>query len=515
MIKTRTPVARTGPQDKMPAALAREPEALPDSAPVTSPFAVGEAQPAPQIPNNFCILPFVSAQVRANGSVSVCCLNTEAARDSAHDELYLYKSTFREALDSEYFTSLKKTFLAGERPKSCQRCFDDDDIGVRSRRKNENENHAHWIKPVLEGKAPSQPVVFDLNMGTLCNLKCRTCGPASSSKWVQESLDLFKEDHLPRDSKELKEMPVEESRKILLTWQDKSPDFYSSMKSWMPEAERLEFFGGEPMLSKHHLDLVRESVRSGASKKQILRYATNGTVVTDELMDDLWPKFREIHLNVSVDGLKKQFEYIRFGAKWDALLENINRYRKVPSISAVGINITVSIFNIYYLPEMYIFWEKSGLVKDKSMKSSFASHWKNLKAKVIPSAAQNVGLFARDLLINENNYVRNPERFDIRSMPLALKEKVKEKFARFRPRLHPDLQVELDSALAVMFSEDLSAYWPRFIESVWFHDGYRKQSFAEYFPEFHQLAVDAGLWYDYQTQPELFFTREQLAAIQH
>lgn len=469
------------------------------------------------LPANFCVLPFVSAQVRATGSLSVCCMNTDSARDSDHNEMYLYKHPLKAAVSSAYFRNLKRAFLAGERPASCQRCFDDDDIGVRSRRKNENVNHAHWLKPILSGHAPAQPVVFDLNLGTLCNLKCRTCGPASSSKWVQESVDLFGEDHLPRDSEELRRMPVEESRKILMGWQNTTPDFYATMADWMPTAERLEFFGGEPMLSKQHLELVRKSVREGTAGKQVLRYATNGTVVADEIVEKLWPYFREVHLNVSVDGLGAQFEYIRSGAKWETLLKNLEAYRRSPSVSAVGINITVSPFNIFYLPEMLVFWEKKGLVESRNPshdRPSWAGVWDRLRVRAaLLWAGRNYRV--RDMLVNENNYVRTPERFDIRILPKVLKEKVDQKFQRFIPDIHPDLQVELRSALAVMHSEDLSALWPKFIESVWFHDNYRGESFAKCFPEFHAEAVAAGVWYDYKKQPEYFFSAEQLIALGH
>lgn len=468
-----------------------------------------------KIPENFCVLPFVSTQVRANGSLSACCQNADSARDANHDEMLLYKDSFRAGLKSDYFKSLKKDFLAGKRPASCQRCFDEDDMGVRSRRKNENENHSHWIQPILQGKAPEQPVVFDLNLGTLCNLKCRTCGPASSSKWVQESVDLFGEDHLPRDNRELRQMPVEESRKIMLNWQDQSPDFYSTLESWLPQAERIEFFGGEPMLSKHHLNLVRKSVKSGFAKDQIIRYATNGTVVSDELVNSIWPNFFDVHLNVSVDGLEQQFEYIRYGAKWEKLLENIESYRRTPNVSAVGINITVSTFNIFYLPELFLFWEKKGLVSSRTPRLTPSGWRERLHFSYLKIRRYFRGGEIRDLLVNENNYVHIPERFDIRILPPALKQKVKEKFETFLPRLHPELQKELLAALTKMFSADLSQYWPKFIESVWFHDNYRKQSFAACFPEFHAAAVAAGVWYNYKTQPEHFFSREELVRLGH
>ena len=418
--------------------------------------------------DNFCVLPFVSMQIRSDSTLSACCMNGGSAKTKTGDDVYLYRDSLEEAVKSDYFVDLRNTLERGERHWSCGRCYSDDDIGIRSRRKNENENHAHWIENIKRGVYPDHPLVFDLNLGSLCNLKCRICGSTSSSKWVQEYVDLFGEDHIPRGNAELRAMPVEESRALLMNWPEKNPEFYVTLRKWMANAERLEFFGGEPMLNKRHFELLRQAVEMGGAKNQVLRYATNGTVFPEEIVEKYWPHFKEIHLNISVDGIGRQFEYQRFGANWEKVLANVERYKRLGFVKWVSINISVSTFSIYNLPDYHQFWNERGIQ------------------------------------VNLNNYVTDPERFDIRILPPALKEKVRQKYEPYFSKVIPSSRQELEAALQFMFSEDRSKAWPRFLESVWFHDGYRKQFFGDFFPDIYRHAKDAGLWYDYATQKEYF-----------
>jgi sulfatase maturation enzyme AslB (radical SAM superfamily) len=196
---------------------------------------------------------------------------------------------------------------------------------------------------------------------------------------------------------------------------------------------------------------------------------TNGTIFPEEAAKDLWPHFKKVCVNISVDGLGRQFDYQRFGANWEKVSANIERYRNTSSVTLVHVYVSISIFTAYYLPEIFAHWAKLGVM-------------------------------------NFVSFVAQPDRFDVRSLPKELKAKISAKFLAHRNELPELSRSYLDQVDAYMNSEDREGLWAKAIESIWFHDGYRKQSFAATFPEFHREAMNLDLWWDYATQKERFFS---------
>lgn len=409
--------------------------------------------------------------LRADATVGVCCLNGGSVEGKPGEDLYLYDGKLQGAFQSKFFQEIRESMERGERHPSCQACWGVEDMGLQSKRQLDNEIYAHRVREWQEGKALAQPIDMSLNLGTLCNLKCRVCSSGSSSRYAQEYLDLFGEDHIPRRSAYMRSLPDEEVRALTVNWPYKNQEMTDTIFQWLPEMERMEFLGGEPFLNKKHFEIVREAVKRGLAPRQTLRYVTNGTIFPEELARDVWPHFKAINVNVSADGIGPHFEYQRHGAKWDEAVANIERYRKISNVYLVQVYLNISMFSIYYLPEIFSFWHSRG----------------------IHVCTQ---------------HILNPERLNVRVMPKELKERVKAKLLGDLPRLPEKYQLEIKLAVDYMMSEDHSHLWPRFIESVWFHDNYRKEDFAATFPEFNLEMLELGIWYDYTTQKEYFFPNE-------
>lgn len=416
---------------------------------------------------NFCILPFTTMLVRADSTTSCCCMNSGTAITNEGDPVFLYKDSLEEAFQSPFLQDLRRSMLADERHPSCATCWNQEDAGIVSKRQADNFLLRHWVEKVLAGEPPAGPIDLSLNLGTLCNLKCRICGSVSSSRWPQEYLELFGEDHLPRNNDYIRSMSPEESRALMVNWPYRDPRFTDTLMKWLPMVERMEFLGGEPFLNQKQFEITRKAVELGCSKKQEVQFVTNGTIFPEEAARDLWPHFKEVCVNVSVDGLGKQFEYQRYGANWERVSAHIERYRKTPGVNRVQVYVSISVFTAYYLPEIFAYWAKLG----------------------IP---------------NFISIVTNPHRLDVRSVPPALKKIISQRFAEGKAGLPKEAVSFLDQVEAFMYEFDQSELWPRTIESIWFHDRYRKQSFAETFPEFHAEALRLGLWWDYEKEKERF-----------
>ena len=243
---------------------------------------------------------------------------------------------------------LREEFLAGKQPKTCRRCWAEEASGKTSKRLNHMQVKQPMIVPLLNFTTlePKNFLYLDLKLGSICNLKCRICGPAVSSKWAQESL---------------MQIPYEQRKthpnKIYLIegeWPRTSQTFWPEVYKLIPKIKFLDFTGGEPFLIKEHFDLLKHSVEQGTSKYQHLFYNTNGTIFP-EGAEELWKNFKRVEIAFSVDALGEQFELERSGAKWEEVNANIQKFRelrsRLPHIE-LQVSATVSIQNVYYLPEM-------------------------------------------------------------------------------------------------------------------------------------------------------------------
>ncbi|MGZ3669898.1 MAG: twitch domain-containing radical SAM protein [Bdellovibrionota bacterium] len=408
-------------------------------------------------PETFCILPWINLEVRADGRVAPCCLNTQVVpHANGSGDYYLYKDSIEEAYASPHLNRLRQNLKSGIKDKSCERCWVSEANGIESKRQRENIHHQGEVKEILGAPERSrQPKRVDIKLGTFCNLKCRICCPSSSSKWTEEFVGMYGEDLIPRENDELKKLTADESRARIASWVDKGAGFWTSMEKWLPEMKGFEFFGGEPFLNRRHFELLKKSVDEGHAAHQSLHYNTNGTVYPTEAVETIFPHFQRLTIFFSIDGLGAQFEYQRKGAQWDKVVENIEKIR-ANTKAYVGIGITVGVFNIYYLPEFLDYW-----------------------------LAKKTPVFL--------NLVFSPDHFDVRAMPPELKRRVAEKLRRVdSTRYESILLTSFEGVISFMLSEDRSQYWPDFLTSVRRHDQYRGDSFSATFPEFHALIEDAA-----------------------
>ena len=80
---------------------------------------------------------------------------------------------------------------------------------------------------------------------------------------------------------------------------------------------------------------------------------------------EYWKQFKQVVLGMSLDGMGERAEYIRNGIKWNVIEQNI---RTIAEISRENRNIsqhispTVSIMNVYTLPEMHKYFVENSLI---------------------------------------------------------------------------------------------------------------------------------------------------------
>jgi organic radical activating enzyme len=240
---------------------------------------------------------------------------------------------------------LRQDFLAGNKPSTCQRCWDEEAAGRTSKRINSRIRLKEYYNLVdFQNINPNQLWFIDLKLGNICNLKCRICGSWSSSKWAKEEID-----YVP----ELENRKEHLAYKFLQdgAWPRETEVFWDNLKTLLPNIKYFEFTGGEPFLIEQHFDLLRSAVEHDHAKNIEIHYNTNGTVFPEQA--ELWANFKHVEIAFSIDNLGARFEYERYGADWTEVQENIAKFTAMRSNKiSTQLCTTMNIQNVYYLPEL-------------------------------------------------------------------------------------------------------------------------------------------------------------------
>jgi organic radical activating enzyme len=268
------------------------------------------------------------------------------------------KTTINTASILEFWNSNDRQHMIndlnnGIKIPDCKACWQEEDAGKESKRIRDNKIHANSITGT-----DMLPVVMDLSMGNLCNIKCRICSPTHSTPWMIEEASI----DFPKD----KQRYLKQSR-----WQIVKDSFdYENKFLWdditalLPNVTKFDFAGGEPFYIEKHWSIVKKCVENGWSKKQHIHYNTNGTIYPEKYMP-LLEEFKIVDIQISSDGIGKKFEYCRHPAVWEEVEENIDKFISAKNNSKtewlLSACISVSAFNIYDFFETFEHYASKGI----------------------------------------------------------------------------------------------------------------------------------------------------------
>jgi MoaA/NifB/PqqE/SkfB family radical SAM enzyme len=304
------------------------------------------------------MLPWVSIETSPVGTVRPCCMAHEEITDENGKIYDLNQTDLETVYKSQYMQNLRQDFRNGEKPATCNRCWDEEAAGRISKRMNsrlrlkEQYERVDWTND-----NPDQLWFVDLKLGNICNLKCRICGSWSSSKWAAEEMAYVRA--VGKDPRAHQAYTWLKQG----NWPRETSTFWENMRSLLPNIQYLEFTGGEPWLIKEHFDLLRHAVDLGVSKNIDIHYNTNATQNPGGYWD-LWKQFGRVDIAFSIDNVGNRFEYERYGANWqeaNIIIDETHIMKKmsVPNITT-QLCFTVNIQNVYYLDELLAWADTKG-----------------------------------------------------------------------------------------------------------------------------------------------------------
>ena len=371
-----------------------------------------------------------------DGSAMLCCLSKENLTDKDGQLANIRKDSILDIMNGKKSIEIREALENGIRHPNCSRCWDEEDAGVASKRIRDNLKHNDIIDEF-------DLKLLELNLGTTCNLKCRICGPWSSSQWNKEyyNLGLWK-----GDKSKFKEWVS----KFNHSYTDDS-SIWEELKKNIHSIKQIDMYGGEPFMVGKQWEILQFSIDNGYSKNQILHFNTNGTHFDEEKIK-IMKEFKEVYISISIDGIEKQFEYQRHPAKWDEVLNNLKKFKEIFDETPgwfLNVCITVNMHNILYL--------------------------------------DNILNFFRNLEIDTYlNYLHESPAWNIKNLREDIKQVINKKYEG--AKTHGDDLKKLKEATNFMnLSLSNKEHWDRFISFTASLDNNRNETFKDTFPEFYNL----------------------------
>ncbi len=362
----------------------------------------------------FCIYPFVAVSTTPTGNIKPCC----RAYDNGIGNIN--NNSLKEIWNNDSFKNLRKQLLNGEKSDLCKTCWNHEDIGVRSMRQR-----SLWLlkrqidqldKLDDQYTMPFEITMFEAKLSNICNLKCRMCSPEDSSALFND----WKK--LKSIAPHLKDKNNSNLNFSILKWN--SEKFWNEFQEIASHLTVLHFAGGEPLVDDSHYKIM--DIVEPYAKNIQLDYATNLTVLNYKKYNliDIWKKFKQIELSISLDGIDNIYNYIRQHGNYNKVKDNIKELQKYKIINKFTGHCVVQIYNIFSL------------------------------TKIIDE-------FIEDLNINVIlNALHGPKYLDMQILPKHIKEELTENLENYRNNIknktHPNWTDDIKQTMIRQVTEQIS-----------------------------------------------------------
>lgn len=249
---------------------------------------------------NFCPIPWTGFMYNFDGTVKNCIRNQTPIGN-------LKDNSLTEILQGEVNLTTKHNMIYNKPGPTCDVCYD---LEKDTKGFDIISDRVFYLKELKDVNLNTYKSIDSFNLSTIdirwnntCNFSCVYCSPEFSSKWATELNITF--DAVPQHR-------------------------YQQLKNYVFEnASQLKHVylaGGEPLLMKENLELLQLLKEKNSDVN--LRINTNLSKV-DTRIFDLICEFKNVHWIVSVETIEQEYEYIRWGGKWQDFVDNLTTISKL------------------------------------------------------------------------------------------------------------------------------------------------------------------------------------------
>ncbi len=378
--------------------------------------------------NNACIIPWIHINVETDGNVYPCCAYEGKPMGN------LNQNNIEQIWTSTDYINLRHEMLNNLIPEGCRGCYQVEKLGGQSKRQRENQLREHLMHLVTDGTPSFNLKYIDLRFSNICNFKCRYCNPVASHS-------------ISAEYKQLKWFKQYDTDVLKFNKENIIEHLYKNIN----ELEEIYFCGGEPLLMDEHYEFLEKLIES-KNTNLILRYSTNLSKLKykNKNILEYWKHFSNVKVYVSLDHYGSKLEYIRNGAIWEEILENIKILSRRNNIE-LKIAGTVSIFNILDLPEIFETFKNLNIIESK-----------------------NIGLA---------NLVKEPRYYNVQSLNPLIKKEAESRLLSYFPE---DEMTKMMCKYIVNYMNQADTWEEsreEFVKITNILDNKRKENFLETFPE--------------------------------
>lgn len=380
--------------------------------------------------DTFCSMAWLHQFIDPTGRVKPCCRFEEKHRPPTHN---LQTKKLEEVFHGNWMDNIRQQMLEGKRINGCTRCYQEEDSGKRSLRQRYNQSK---LLPIDQLVNLAQPRLrwIELAISNDCNLACRMCDSRYSWKWFDEEKEIF--------------------GKTLNTKKHSQSDI-SNVFPFLHDLVHLKFTGGEPLLTKSHWTLIDKMLTERHCGDVFLNYSTNCTLSPKETWLEKWSKFKSVEFALSFDSHNpEESEYIRWPAKYPTT-ENVTKQFLALNTDknyTVLLRSTISILNVWYMPETLLWWIKND---------------------------------PRETSIMNPTHLTHPSYLSVTVLPRHIKNRISEKFDKFND--NPTIRTHLSYINNYMNSNDDSHLLPTLKNYLDKTDNHRNQNFKNSYPHFNDM----------------------------
>lgn len=295
-----------------------------------------------------CPLPYMAVDV-FNKKFSPCC--------HVNKELFSSYLTIEDYYQSKELKILQNNLASGFKDPCCNECWKNEDAGIMSMRQSVLQDRSFQANKINQIK---------LHTGNTCNLACMMCFPSISNTWNKLWINSQYPEEFVKEGHEHYDQQIE-----------------NYIKNHIDDILFIETLGGEPLMSKQFINLLEWIINSGRAKNITIYIITNLTFLPKSLVAIL-KHFKKIVLTVSIEGIGRVNDYIRWGSNFEKINENIKIALKKGF--DIGLLPTASSLNLHRLNEIFIYADS---LKIPVMNISIVKGWSSLHPINLPEYLHN------------------------------------------------------------------------------------------------------------------------------
>ena len=307
----------------------------------------------------FCDKPFNHNYIHTNGKMRLCCTTLQDLPKDNNYNLYdAGQDSIQDYWNSNRMKEIRRKMIAGEKIRDCAKCYEQEEKGTESLRSIRGMNQ--FISDTLpDGTYTKKATTMQIQMGNICNLKCKMCSQMYSHMHGMETRDIGEQD--PEWLHWVKEQGANVNNwtnqlGVKQEWYKNPAIKIKLFKHISENITQLCVIGGEPTLIPEFYELFEYCDEQGTLGDKEVVIVTNLTNTNPRLTKWL-PKLKGWTIWASVDGIGPRTEYIRYPSKWSKVLESLEFYKQnMGENGNITLSPAVQLLNIDQLDDIVKWW---------------------------------------------------------------------------------------------------------------------------------------------------------------